>query len=177
MESKGFLLGTAIPRVKFVTEKIIDWLSVILLSGIFILGIAQVIWRWILNNPIVWSEELIQLTYVWICYLGWTIASRKDSHIRITAVLNMLPKKVQKWVQIFNHILCIVFSVLMVYYGIQLIGAGMKRTAVSLALNYGIVYTMGPICNFVIICYEIAALVECFVKGPKDYRDKGGNEE
>ena len=177
VRSGNVFLDKVVPTVQHVTETIIDWLSVILLSGIFILGLAQVIWRWILNNPIVWSEELIQLTYVWICYLGWTIAERKDSHIRITAILNMLPKGAQKWVQILCHILCIVFSVLMVYYGIKLVGIGMKRTAVSLALNYGIVYTMGPIANFVIIFYEIAALIECFTKGPRDYRDKGGDEE
>ena len=125
---QGFFMGTVVPRVKHVTETAIDWLSVFLLSGIFVLGIAQVFWRWILRDPIVWSEELIQLTYVWICYLGWTIAERKDSHIRITAVSNLLPTGAQKYLQIFNHILCIVFSVLVVYFGIQLVGAGLKRT-------------------------------------------------
>ena len=64
-------LGKILPTVKKVTETVIDWLSVVLLSGIFILGLAQVIWRWILNNPIVWSEELIQLTYVWICLVSF----------------------------------------------------------------------------------------------------------
>ncbi len=177
MQERGFFLGTLVPGVKKVTEKAIDWLAVILLLGIFILGIAQVFWRWILRNPIVWSEELIQLTYVWICYLGWCIAERKDSHIRITAVLNALPKGAQKWLQAFNHVLCIVFSVLMVYYGIKLVGVGAKRTAVSFAMNYAVVYTMGPICNFIIICYEIAGLIECFTVGPRDYRDKGGDEE
>lgn len=177
MQASGFFLGTLVPNVKSWTEKAIDFLSVVLLSGIFILGIAQVFWRWILKNPITWSEELIQLTYVWICYLGWTIAERADSHIRITAVLNFLPRGVQKWMQIFCHILCIVFSVLMVWFGIRLIGVGAKRTAVSFPMNYAVVYLMGPICNFIIILYEIAGLIECFVKGPRDYRDKGGDEE
>lgn len=164
-------------KVKRVTETLIDWLSVILLTGIFILGLCQVFWRWVLKDPIIWSEELIQLTYVWICYLGWTIAERKDSHIRITAILNMLPKGVQKWMQAFCHVLCIVFSVLMVVYGIKLVGVGMKRTAVSIALNYGLVYVMGPICNLIIIFYEIAGLIECLTTGPRDYRDKGGDEQ
>ena len=44
-------------------------------------------------------------------------------------------------------------------------------------MNYAVVYLMGPICNFIIILYEIAGLIECFVKGPRDYRDKGGDEE
>ena len=174
---QGYFMGTVVPRVKHITETAIDWLSVFLLSGIFVLGIAQVFWRWILHDPIVWSEELIQLTYVWICYLGWTIAERKDSHIRITAVSNMLPNGVQKYLQIFNHILCIVFSVLVVYFGIQLVEAGLKRTAVSFPLNFAVVYVMGPICNGIIILYELAGLIECMVKGPRDYRDKGGDEE
>ncbi len=172
MENKS-----ALQKVKAVTEKCVDVLSVILLIFIFGLGMAQVIWRWVLNNPIVWSEELIRLTYVWICYLGWVIAERADSHVRITAVLNALPKSAQKWVQLFCHLLTIVFSVLMVYYGMQLVGVGAKRTAVSFKMNFGIVYAMGPICNLMIIFYEIAAVIECMTKGPRDYRDKGGDEE
>lgn len=177
MSEKTVASGGALLKVKTAAEKLIDWLAVILLTGIFVLGLAQVFWRWVLNRPIVWSEELIQLTYVWICYLGWAIAERKDSHIRITAVMTKLPRGAQKWLQAFCHVLCIVFSVLMVYFGIKLVGVGMKRTAVSIALNYGIVYVMGPICNAVIIIYEIAALIECFTKGPRDYRDKGGDEQ
>lgn len=166
-----------ITTVKRVTETLIDWMSVILLTGIFVLGLCQVFWRWVLRDPIIWSEELIQLTYVWICYLGWAIAERKDSHIRITAILNMLPRGAQKWLQALCHVLCIVFSALMVYYGIKLVGVGMKRTAVSIALNYGLVYVMGPVCNLIIIFYEIAGLVECLTVGPRDYRDKGGDEQ
>ena len=177
MQENEYFIGRWLPGVKRFTEKAIDWIAIILLSGIFVLGIAQVFWRWILRDPIIWSEELIQLTYVWVCYLGWAIAERADTHIRITAVMNALPKGAQKWLQILCHILCIVFSVLMVYYGIRLVGAGAKRTAVSIKLNYAFVYLMGPICNFFIILYEIAGLIECFVKGPRDYRDKGGDEE
>ena len=73
--------------IKTITEKGVDGLATILMTFIFILGLAQVIWRWILNDPIVWSEEMIRLTYVWICYLGWVIAEKADSHIRITAIL------------------------------------------------------------------------------------------
>ena len=168
---------TVVPTVKKVTEKLIDYLAILLFSTLFLFGILQVFFRWVLNDPLTWSEEAIQLMYVWICYLGWAIAERKDSHIRITAVMNALPEQGQKWLQIFNHILCIVFSVLMVWYGIKLVGVGAKRTAVSFPLNYAVVYLMGPISNFIIIFYELAGLIECWTKGPRNYRDKGGDEE
>ncbi len=166
----------AFSRAKARAEKLVDWLSVCLLSGIFALGLCQVFWRWVLRDPIIWSEELIQLTYVWICYLGWVLAERHDSHIRITVVLNALPKGVQKWVQAACHALCVVFSVLMVFYGVRLVRVGMKRTAVSLALNYGLVYAMGPLCNLAIVVYEVLGLVECFTSGPRDYSDPGGGK-
>ena len=170
-------LQKLLPSVKKGTEKLIDLMSVLLLSGIFVLGIAQVFWRWVLKNPIVWSEELIQLMYVWVCYLGWAIAERKDAHIRITAVMNAIPPSAQKWLQAFCHVLHIVFSVLMVWYGYRLVGMGMARTALSIKISYGVVYAMGPISNLIIVFYEIAGLIECFTKGPRDYRDKGGDEE
>ena len=44
-------------------------------------------------------------------------------------------------------------------------------------MNFAVVYIMGPLCNFILMFYEIAALIECFVVGPRDYRDKGGDEE
>ena len=177
LQETSFFTGKLVPSVKKYTEKGIDIMSVLLLLGIFILGICQVFWRWILKNPIVWSEELIQLMYVWVCYLGWAIAERKDAHIRITAVLNALPKGGQKWLQAFCHVLCIVFSVLMVWFGIRLVGMGAMRTAVSIKISYAVVYAMGPISNFIIIFYEIAMLIECLTVGPRDYKDKGGDEE
>ena len=173
METKNKILY----GVKKVTETAIDWLSVTLMLFIFVLGLAQVIWRWVLNDPITWSEELIQLTYVWICYLGWAIATRHDAHIRITNLMNVLPRGAQKWLQIFCHVLVILFSVLMVFYGYKLFRNNINRVVISLPwMNYALVYAMGPLMNLVIIFYEIAGIVECFVKGPRDYSDVGGEE-
>ena len=179
METKNnVFLSKILPTVKKVTEAAIDTMAIALMFMIFGLGLAQVIWRWVLNDPITWSEELIQLSYVWVCYLGWAIATRKDSHIRITTVMNALPQGAQKYLQIFCNLLVILFSVLMVKYGIDLIGVGLKRTAVSMPwLNYATVYVMGPLMNAVIICYNIAGIIDIWVNGPKNYADVGGEEE
>ena len=170
-------MSNIVTNVKKCTEKAIDVMLVLLLSCIFIIGICQVFWRWVLNNPLTWSEESIQLLSIWVCYLGWCLAERKDAHIRITAVMNALPKNAQKWLQVFNHILCIVFSVLMVIYGIRLVKIGSIRTGIAVKINMGFVYSIGPVCNFIMIFYEIAALIECLTKGPRDYKEKGGDEE
>ena len=75
MAQSNVFLGKVVPTVKKITEKGIDLLAIILFSTLFLFGILQVFFRWVLNNPLVWSEEAIQLMYVWICYLGWAIAA------------------------------------------------------------------------------------------------------
>jgi len=160
-----------VTKVKTISEKAIDYMAVFMFCVLFLFGLMQVIWRFVLNNPLTWSEEAINILYVWICYLGWAIAERKDSHIRITALINKFPLSVQKYIQIFNHILCILFCFLMIYYGLKMTAIGSKRTAVSFPLNYAIVYVIGPISNLIISFYEGTQLVEVIKKGPKYYGD------
>ena len=51
-EKNNVFLNRILPAVKKVAETAIDWLSVCLMLMIFGLGLAQVIWRWLLNDPI-----------------------------------------------------------------------------------------------------------------------------
>ncbi len=145
---------------KTVTEKSVDWLSIFLFCAIFILGLLQVVSRWVFNNPLTWSEESIQLMYVWICYLGWIIAERKGSHIRITFVVGKLPKKAQLWVNVFNHLLTITFSVLMVVWGISMVQRSLGTPVTMPWLHYGWIYGIAPVVNAIIILYEIVFLIE-----------------
>jgi len=146
--------------VKVFTEKAVDWLSIFLFCVIFIFGLMQVISRWLFRNPLTWSEESIQLMYVWICYLGWIIAERKGSHIRITFVVSKLPKRAQLYVNVFNHILTITFSVLMVIYGISMVKRSLGTPVTLPWLHYGWVYGIAPVVNAIIVVYEIIFLIE-----------------
>jgi TRAP-type C4-dicarboxylate transport system permease small subunit len=47
----------AFATTKTIVEKAIDVLSVVLFIVIFVLGLMQIFWRWVLNDPLAWSEE------------------------------------------------------------------------------------------------------------------------
>ena len=155
--------------VKKAAEMIVDGMSVILFIAIFILGLAQIFCRWVLKAPLTWSEEAIRLIYVWICYLGWVIAERSGGHIKITAIISKAPAGFRKGMQIFNHLLTILFSVLMVIYGIKMMELASIGTAVSFKLNYAWLYLIAPICNELIVFYEIAEIIYVVKHGPKEY--------
>lgn len=155
-------------RIKEGAEKVIDWVAVLFFAIIFFIAMAQIIMRWIFRNPIVWSEELIRLMYVWICYIGWTIASRNRTHICITALVSRIPPFGQKVMQTFNCFLVILFSMFMVYFGIKMTEVGGRGMAVTLPINFALVYVSAPIANFIILFYQVLDIAHIWKKTPPE---------
>ena len=77
----GFL--TEIPAAVLVVAEV-----VVLSSG--------VIARYVLNKPLLWSDELAETLFLWLVTFGAVIALRRSEHMRMTAVVGRLPLKWQR---------------------------------------------------------------------------------
>jgi TRAP-type C4-dicarboxylate transport system permease small subunit len=56
------------------------------------LVIAAVFFRYVLNDPLTWTEETIVLLFTWMLFAGLASAFRTRMHIRIDALLLALPR-------------------------------------------------------------------------------------
>jgi TRAP-type C4-dicarboxylate transport system permease small subunit len=146
-------------------EKIVDWISIVFFSVIALVALAQIIARYCFNSPLFWSEELIRLMYVWICYLGWVLATRNKTHIRITTFIDRLPRGGKKFMAIFNSAMVILFSLFMIWYGIAMIKVGLKGRAVTLPVSFALVYAIVPAANLFIVAYRVMEIMN-IVKKP-----------
>ena len=155
-----FFLG----KIKHYMEKCVDGIAVLFFTVIFFVAMAQIIMRWMFNNPIIWSEELIRLMYVWLCYIGWTIASRNRTHIKITVLVSAIPPFPRKMLETFNCLLVFLFSLFMVYYGIKMTEVGGRGRAVTLPINFAIVYGIAPAANLIILLYQLLDIINIWKK-------------
>jgi TRAP-type C4-dicarboxylate transport system permease large subunit len=58
-----------------------------LMAAITILTLAQVFWRYILELPLQWSEEIARYCFVWVTFLGAaTLMRLQDGHPAIDAL-------------------------------------------------------------------------------------------
>ena len=53
---------------------------IILFSGI--------VARYVLHTPLVWSDELASILFLWLAMLGSVIAFRRGEHMRMAALVN-----------------------------------------------------------------------------------------
>lgn len=66
------------------------------MAVVCILLMVQVFFRYVLNSPLIWSEECARYTFVWIVMLGLGYNVRTGNNISVSLLTSHLPKTAQK---------------------------------------------------------------------------------
>ncbi|WP_066304298.1 TRAP transporter small permease [Bacillus sp. FJAT-29814] len=74
------------------TSGVINFLNSIVFLGMLLLMFAQVLSRYVIHEPIPWSEELIRYAFIITTYFGAAIAVQKGVHVEIDIVQTLLSK-------------------------------------------------------------------------------------
>ncbi|MXN65566.1 TRAP transporter small permease subunit [Stappia sp. GBMRC 2046] len=75
--------------------------AALLLSAVVILvGVASVARAF--GSPIIWSIEIAQLLFLWLCILAIDLAFQEDRHFGISLILDNLQPSGRKAMEIFN---------------------------------------------------------------------------
>ena len=59
----------------------------LVLADIVVL-LAGVIARFVVHKPLVWSDELASILFIWLAMLGAVVALRRSEHMRMTAMVS-----------------------------------------------------------------------------------------
>ncbi|MEL7624511.1 MAG: TRAP transporter small permease [Clostridiales bacterium] len=116
-------------------EKIEMTILTILFAEVIIIGFLQVICRFILNDSLSWSEELLRFSFIWLTYFAASLGLMKGSHSSVDVVLDRLPPKVHKVARVLIEVLVFVFVVVIFYNATQLIGMQVKTKQLSASMR------------------------------------------
>ncbi|HYQ05930.1 MAG TPA: TRAP transporter large permease subunit [Xanthobacteraceae bacterium] len=78
-----------------------------------------VISRYVFDRPLVWSDELASILFLWLAMLGAVIAFRRDEHMRMTACVGMLNGAPRAVVESFAIGAALAFLLLIVWPAYQ----------------------------------------------------------
>ncbi len=74
----------------------------VLFAVIVGLTIAQVGFRYLLGQPLIWSEELAKLLLVWMVFLGAAAVAFDGRHLDVDVVFRLLPTPMRRIVRWLN---------------------------------------------------------------------------
>jgi len=73
-------------------DNAIGWLvevpAAILVVAEIVILFAGIVARYVLHTPLVWSDELASILFLWLAMLGSVVAFRRGEHMRMTAFVN-----------------------------------------------------------------------------------------
>jgi len=61
-----------------------------------LLVIAQVVLRYVFNDPLTWSEEMSRIVFIYLAYLGIGAAYGRRRHMFIDALVALLPARMRR---------------------------------------------------------------------------------
>lgn len=71
---------------------VVEWLTVALTIADMLVLLAGVVARYGFNRPLMWSDEVASLLFLWLAMLGSVVALHRSEHMRMTAVVKALPE-------------------------------------------------------------------------------------
>lgn len=130
---------------------------------------SEVISRYFLNFPIMWAGELGRYLFIWIVYLGASVAITKRKHIIVGFIAEKLPPKIRYYLELLIHFFMIVFFFFIFYYGIQYAWKYMDYPAFSIKqIRMGWVYLAAPVGMFLMIINLFRSLPKNITKKKKE---------
>ena len=161
----------ALVRIGLVWDRVERTLVGLLGAAALLIAAVQVFGRYI--NPagaITWAEEVIVYIAVWAVMIAASQLVRRDGHVRPDLVLRLLRPGTQRWLEMFNCVVAIVFTFGMVWYGWQVVDTAKmldQRSSSDLQFPIWIYYAALPTGGLLmLIRYVIRLLRYAFLFDP-----------
>jgi TRAP-type C4-dicarboxylate transport system permease small subunit len=68
-------------RFATVLTQLCEVLAGLLVGGVVVINLAQVVWRYLINDPLEWSEEVMRYTMAWVMFIGSSAAIFRGEHM------------------------------------------------------------------------------------------------
>jgi len=110
------------------------WFGIFLLSSLVIIMNAQVFFRYVLGNAIVWAEEYLIYAFIVAIFVGASYGYKKKRHTTITTLVERLPSNFKYFYFIFKYSIIILACIALLIGGSISFQMESRQTTISLPI-------------------------------------------
>lgn len=141
--------------VNFISKSIV----VISFTAIIVFLTIQVISRYVIKNPLIGAEELVNFFQVWMIFIGTSIAIHDNSHIRVDILLMRIKSSKIKIAHFIINLVVLVYSISILFYGCRLVISSHIIKTPALRWPMSIIFSALPICALFNCIYLVQNIV------------------
>ena len=110
-----------IDRLTSAVRFVEDALLVALLSAMIALAAFQVVARNFFDTGIMWGDSLVRVLVLWVTFVGATIASRADEHIRIDLLTRFIGERSDRWLARVRNLFTTLIAGAFAWYSLEFV--------------------------------------------------------
>jgi tripartite ATP-independent transporter DctM subunit len=110
------------PRRRSLAASLESWLAMLVEIPAALLVVAEivilfagVVARYGLHRPLIWSDELASILFLWLAMLGAAVAFRRSEHMRMTAVVASAKPAMRAWLDVVATCAALAFLLLIAW--------------------------------------------------------------
>lgn len=98
---------------------VVETIAAILVAAEIVILFAGVMARYVFQAPIVWTDELGSILFLWLAMMGAVVAFRRGAHMRMTALLTMAKPGARAFLEVVAVTAGVAFLLLIVVPGYE----------------------------------------------------------
>lgn len=120
--------------------------------------LLQVVYRYILNAPLSWTDEMAIFLFVWSMLLFATVCVRDRSHVRFTALVGALPSAAARVLDRVIMVIAAGFGLVLVYISPDMLSLvwGNRSPAINYPLQ--LLYVIVPVHGMLLVVHAATNL-------------------
>lgn len=162
--------SAAFGRLTTASDRFACFMCIALFMTILVVLIMQVTFRYILNSPLTWTEELSRILYIWACYMGATVAFRRGNHVTIMFLRDRLPRCFIRPLMLSIQAISLFFFIVLAILGASLAIRSHSTEAITLPIPWSVIYLATPIAAVIMALQTIEAFWKTLTENQKEFQ-------
>jgi len=129
------MLLSFLTSLKNFLQKIINYMVILSFALIVIVINFQIFFRYIIRQPLFWSMEVAQLSFLYLAIFGGSLALLSNEYTKVEYFINLVPQKMAKIFEIIVYILILIFFIITGYNCEELIHKAKITVNITPALS------------------------------------------
>lgn len=145
-------------------------IAVIGISAGVAIAFTNVVARYVFDASLVWATELTVFLFLWSAFFAAAYCFKKDAHIAVTVILDIVPSHIAKPMLLISHIVTFIFLATVSYFGYEyllLVHEIDERSIDLWDMPMWIVYLVIPVA-FAFAAYRVGEKIVQIIKTPHD---------
>ncbi len=138
-------------------RRVCEWLSASLFAALFLTFVAQVFWRYVLRDPLVWTLEVAGILFVTVSLFTAATQMGIREHVALDLAMDVLPRRMADILRAISLLLFAVVMLLSLPDTVRVLEWMFRERTFAIKFNLGNLFVL---MIFFVLAYALRAVLD-----------------